>query len=107
MSEMTLSDVLDKALKAEAMRAEAMPTEQDAVRVMFEAYQRLQELGWRPAIYAPKNGSTFDAIEPGSAGIGVCSYMGDWPNGAFWMHEGGDLWPSRPALFRPRQERES
>lgn len=30
-----------------AARAALMPTEQDAISLMFEAYHRLEELGWR------------------------------------------------------------
>ena len=58
-------------------REEDMPTEQDALEVMFEAYQRLKELGWNNAIYCPKDGTMFDAIEAGSTGIHDCSYRGE------------------------------
>src|SRR4051794_19637530 len=79
-------------------RAEKMPDEQAALAQMFEAWLRLKELGWREAIYCPKDGTVFDAIEPGSTGIHDCHYQGDWPKGSWWAHEAGDLWRSRPAL---------
>lgn len=81
-------------------RAEAMPDEQSALVAMHDAYDRLRELGWRQAIYCPKDGTWFDAIEAGSTGIHDCHYHGEWPNGSWWVAEAGDLWPSRPILFR-------
>lgn len=85
----------------QAKRAADMPDEQTALRVMFSAFQRLRELGWREAIYCPKDGTTFDAIEAGSTGIHRCHYSGEWPKGGWWITAHGDQWPSRPILFRP------
>ena len=85
-------------------RAELMPTEQDAIKVMWEGFQRLRELGWREAMYCPKDGSEFDVIEPGSTGIHRCHYSGEWPDGYWWIAEAGDLWPSHPILYRPTAE---
>jgi len=96
-----IKKILEHCEQEEAMRAATMPTEKEALRVMFAGYQRLKELGFREAIYCPKDGSTFDAIEPGSTGIGKCLYMGKWPTGSWWMLDAGDLWPSRPCLYRP------
>ena len=81
-------------------RAELMPDEQAAIRMMFEARQRLMELGWNDAINCPKDGSEFDAIEAGSTGIHRCHYRGKWPSGGWWIADDGDLWPSRPVLYR-------
>ena len=82
---------------AQARRAEQMPDEQAAIRAMFEAWQRLKELGWREAMYCPKDGSYFDVIEPGSTVIHRCNYYGEWPTGSYWID--GDS-PSHPVLFR-------
>lgn len=81
-------------------RAELMPDEPAAIRMMFEAHQRLKELGWNDAIYCPKDGSEFDVIEPGSTGIHRCHYHGEWPTGKWYIAADGDLWPSRPVLYR-------
>lgn len=89
----------DAAEKAKAQRAETMPDEAAAIHVMFDAWQRLKELGWNDAIYCPKDGSHFKAIEPGSTGIHDCSYEGEWPQGSWWIYD-GDVWPSHPILFR-------
>lgn len=88
------------AKAAQARRAERMPDELAALAAMFEAYQRLKELGWNDASYCPKDGSTFKVIEAGSTGIFDCHYSGEWPDGHWWTHDGGDLWPSRPMLFK-------
>lgn len=85
---------------AKARRAEQMPDEQSAISAMFEAWLRLKELGWKEAQYCPKDGSWFDAIEPGSTGVHSTQYTGEWPKGYWWVAEYGDLWPSRPCLFK-------
>lgn len=83
-----------------ARRAAAMPTEADALKAMHDAYTRLKELGFKEAIYSPKDGTVFDAIEPGSTGVHKCVYHGEWPTGGWWWLETGDLWPARPCLYR-------
>lgn len=88
--------------KAKAKRAADMPDEKAAINALGEAFQRLRELGWREAMYCPKDGSTFDAIEAGSTGIHACHYQGEWPDGCWWVEDAGDLWPARPILFRVR-----
>lgn len=91
---------MNEAAVEKIARLKHMPTEQDALRTMFAAYQRLKELGWNDAIYCPKDGSSFDVIEPGSTGIHRAHYSGDWPKGSWWVEDAGDLWPSRPILYR-------
>lgn len=89
---------------ADKASADEMPTEADALMVMFRAWERLKKLGWKEAIYCPKDGTWFDAIEAGSTGIHRCHYEGEWPTGSWWVAEAGDLWPSRPMLWRPAAE---
>lgn len=97
-------DRLTAALEARgAARAALMPTEDDALRLMFEAWQRLRDLGWREINYCPKDGSSFDAIEPGSTGVHRTRYQGEWPSGGWLAEDGGDLWPARPCLYRPTE----
>jgi hypothetical protein len=83
-----------------AGRAARMPDERSAIHAMVEAFMRLKELGWNDAIYCPKDGSSFNVIEPGSTGIFRAHYEGEWPKGSWSLEDGGDLWPSRPILFR-------
>lgn len=85
---------------AERRAAEEMPDEEAALRVMARAHGRLLKLGWRDAIYCPKDGTEFEAIEVGSTGIHRCIYLGKWPRGSWWIIADGDMWPSRPILFR-------
>ncbi|PZT91958.1 hypothetical protein [Sphingomonas sp.] len=87
----------------DAFFAAMMPTERDAIEIFHAAFHRLKALGWREAIYCPKDGSSFDAIEPGSTGIHNTSYQGEWPTGSWWID--GDS-PSRPCLYRPTEAEE-
>lgn len=75
-------------------RAEAMPDEPTALRAMVDAYQRLKELGWRDATYAPKD-EPIEMLEVGSTGI----HRGYRDDIGFWIQD-TDTWPSRPVLFR-------
>ena len=95
-----LMEALDRRDKA---RAALMPDEKSAHSMLFEAWQRLKELGWSEAIYCPKDGTVFDAIEAGTTGVFPCHYEGEWPNGSWWAYDGGELWPSHPILFKLKQ----
>jgi len=93
-------ELLAKMEEAKQRRVALMPDEKSAIHMLFEAWKRLKELGWAEAIYCPKDGSVFDAIEAGSTGIHKCTYEGVWPSGTWWVSAHGDLWPSRPILYR-------
>ena len=81
-------------------RADLMPDEGAAIRMMFDAWQRLRELGWNDAVYCPKDGSIFNAIEAGStdfwyryvgldgAVIGLDRFGASAPIGALLEHFG-------------------
>jgi len=90
----------ERAEEADRKRKELMPDEQTAIRIFFDAWLRLKELGWKEAMYCPKDGSTFEVIEAGSTGIFKCHYEGEWPTGSYWLEDAHDSWPSRPTLFR-------
>lgn len=103
MSELELQTILREASEAKQKRAEDMPTDEDAVRALHRAWLRLKELGWREAMYAPRDGSYFDSIEAGSTGIHntrVMMLAHEHPT--FWVDADGDSWPARPVLFRIR-----
>lgn len=89
-----------EAEQQKADRERLMPTVEAALILMTQAHHRLKELGWREAMYCPKDGSFFEVIEAGSSGIHQCYYHGEWPNG-WWIAADGDLWPSHPILWRP------
>jgi hypothetical protein len=82
-------------------RAERMPTEQDAIDAMWQAYQRLRELGWREAMYMPASNAWFSTVEPGSTGIHETRRD---DSRSYWTSDGGDLWPASPCLFRDRRD---
>jgi hypothetical protein len=81
-----------------AKRAADMPTEEDAARALWSAFQRLRELGWRETCYGPTN-QTVRLIEPGSSGIHEGFRMDPWPEKTWWV--GSEMWPSNPCLFKP------
>lgn len=92
--------VIAAAEAAQAKRAADMPTEEDAARAMWSAWQRLRELGWRETMYGPTN-ERVRTISPGSSGIHIGSRHDPWPEKTWWIEDGGDLWPGNPALFKP------
>lgn len=75
--------------------------EEALLKEMFDKYNGLREFGWADAVYCPKDGTQFLAIEAGSTGVFPCRYQGEWPNGTWWTEAHGDLWPSRPILWKP------
>lgn len=93
------NEISKRADESKAKREADMPTEEDAVRAMWDAYQRLRELGWKETMYlSSEKLGTMRLIEPGSSGIHEGHYEGQWPTGSWWLHHDGDLWPSRPCL---------
>ena len=93
---------------AKERRRSDMPDEGAALSVLCDAWTRLKELGWNPAVYAPKDGSRFQVCEVGSTGIFGCTYSGNWPDGFYMVEDGGDLWPTRSysgMLWRPEPVR--
>lgn len=78
-------------------RKELMPDEESARRMLFDAWHRLKELGWREAMYAPRDeGTEIEVIEVGSTGVHKAVRMMD----GWWIPDSGDLWPCTPTLFR-------
>lgn len=96
--------ITEKLEREDQRRANAMPDTEAALRVMCDSYRRLESLGWKPAIYCPKDGTPFLAIEAGCGKPGICQYHGEWPKGSWFMAEAGDLWPSHPILFKPMEQ---
>lgn len=90
-----------------AARRREMPSEHAALVVMFEAWQRLRELGWRDGMCCPKDGSLFEVCGLGSTGIHKCTYSGEWPDGHAMVQDGGDIYPQNPTglLWRPLKEK--
>lgn len=99
-------EISDEDDRKHAERAERLPDVHAAINAMFDAYDRLRELGWREACYCPKDGTEFEVIEAGSTGIFPCVYEGEWPTGCYWIQEDGGC-PSRPILFRLYPEDEA
>jgi hypothetical protein len=73
--------------------AEEMPH----VHAIADAVRALKALGWREAIYAPRDMTPIWLIEAGSIGV----HEGYRDEGGFWICD-GDSWPSRPVLWMPK-----
>lgn len=80
---------------------ELMPDEDSAIRMMFNAYQRLRALGWKDAVYAPKDGTEFLAIERSSTGKFPTRYIMDG------KYLDNDVSERYFAMFRPIDAREA
>lgn len=89
--------IMAAADAAQQRRTELMPTEQDAAAMLFQAWYRLKELGWRETCYGPTN-ETVQLIEPGSSGIHQGQRWNPWPEKTWWIDGGA---PSNPCLFKP------
>lgn len=76
---------------------EPTPEEKELLVAMFQAYDGLRRLGWREAMYAPADNSTFLSIEAGSTGVYECSRDEER---RFWVYD-GDVWPAHPILWKP------
>lgn len=95
------ADALMARIEADEERRKAtMPDEAAAINALFDAWQRLQDFGWRDCMYCPKDGSVFDVIEAGSTGIFRCTYDKKPATGTFWVQDLSDLCPSHPFMFR-------
>ncbi len=92
--------IIARAKASEEKRKELMPDEDSAIQMLFDAYTRLKDFGWRDAIYCPKDGSRFKVLEAGSTGKHDCIYEGEWPNGRWWIVEDGDMCPTRPIMYK-------
>lgn len=97
------------AKERERKRHELMPDEQAAIKMLWEAHQRLKELGWKEPQYGPKDGTHFKIIELGSTGIFDGAYSGEWPNGHWLSWDDRDSYCSSiaPALIRLYPEDEA
>jgi len=100
LTEAEAAAIWESVERATAERNAKYPDEKACLAAISDAVQRLRDFGWSDAVYCPKDGSVFDVIEAGSTGIHKCSYGGKWPDGSWWIHADGDMWPSRPILYR-------
>lgn len=102
--------ILEECEAQRRRRAELMPDEQAAIGMLYEAYTRLKELGWKNSMHCPVDGKEYRMLEAGCAAAGVghreikrcgnCkAEAGKW----FWMHDAGDWWPANPILFKEKE----
>lgn len=94
--------IWEGARRDKADREARMPDEAAAIRALWDAHQRLKELGWKEPMYCPKDGRHFHIIELGSTGIFEGAYRGEWPNGSWDSWDEHDMYCSSiaPAMFK-------
>jgi hypothetical protein len=78
----------------------ATPFETGELTTMLGCYEKLKTIGWNDIIYCPKDGKHFLSISAGSTGVHECWYDGEWPNGHWWLADGGDVYPAHPILWK-------
>lgn len=76
--------------------------EYELVRELYLAIEKLKDAaGWDYMTSAPTDGTSILCLEGGSSGIHEAKFMdGDW-----WILAHGDLWPSRPILWRAKKKK--
>ncbi len=109
LSEDEAAAIWDSCERAKEKRIADMPDFDKAIGALHNAKTRLGELGWRDAVYCPKNGSSFAIIEYGSTGIFTASYYGKWPEGHLIYddcvgHPKGCMWKPIEALTEQEAE---
>lgn len=62
-----------------AKRAADMPTEENAMAAMQGAFDRLKDLGWKEAMYCPKDGTLLDARRRRSVALPACAVQAHGP----------------------------
>jgi hypothetical protein len=80
------------------------PEERELLEQIAQAVEGLRCLGWSDAVYCPKDGKLFLAVEAGCTAVYPASYRGEWPDGKWWIYHAGDAWPARPILYIPMRE---
>lgn len=81
-------------------------TDENAIRLLRYAYNKLVKLGFDDICFAPKDGSIFEAIELYHFDIRRCKYIGDEGQGRYWMSDNDNVWPAHPILWRPIKDTE-
>ncbi len=100
-------EIMSRIDAAKAKRAADMPTSEDAVRVLWDAWYRLKELGWQDPRYAPIDGRTKKVIELGSTGMhnGTCEPKEGREGGKWWwVHDEHDTYPCTPIFYLPDEQ---
>lgn len=101
-------ELLERVSETKRRRAATYPTTEHCIRAIFDACQRLEELGWKRAEYAFPDRKEKFTISLGSTGIhkAYCEARTSPPisNGNWWWHRSeGDLWPHDPIYYRDSQ----
>ena len=99
LRESEANEIMARIEASNKRRAELMPTEKDAAKMLFEAWYRLKELGWKETCYGPTNQPVL-VVEPGSSGLHKAIRHEPWPEKTWWSFD-SEMYPMNPCLFRP------
>lgn len=96
--QLALGKILAEAQIRRRERADHLPTTNHCVVALLQTVERLREIGWRDACYAPKDRS-FDAIVMGGSGVHRCQWLGGTAGGWF-IEDTNDWWPAQIVVWR-------
>lgn len=82
---------------AKAQRAEAMPTAQDALRLLIQAKERLNELGWREGNFCIRANDECAVAQTGSTGM----WKGWLDDERKYVHHGDSVNSPRDVWLKP------
>lgn len=96
-------EIMARVEAAKTLRAERMPTEEAAVKALWDAWYRLKELGWKDAQHAQPRTEPYLVVEVGSSGIhrATCQVRpSDKNRECWWWTCDDEIYPSNPILYR-------
>jgi hypothetical protein len=97
--DLDIQKILWQACEEKQERAKKLPTEDDCIEMMIQCRLRLEELGWKPGEYAPRDGREFIGINAGFRGPSVCIKLGD----GYFTADSGNWFPHpRPLVFKEK-----
>ena len=97
-----ISKILMTAQLRRKERAEHLPTTDHCTVALLQVMERLRELGWRDAEYAPRDRS-FNAIVLGGSGVHRCMWIGG-TTGGYFIEEAHAWWLARIVVWKEISE---
>ena len=97
-----ISTILMTAQLRRKERAEHLPTTDHCTVALLQVVERLRELGWQAAEYAPRNRS-FNAVVLGGSGVHRCMWIGG-TTGGWFLEDDHDWWPARIVVWKEISE---
>jgi len=96
---MQLMTKIKTRMDAQRKRAKADYT----MQLIEQLLEDMRQAGWRDVVSCPKDGRVFEAWKPQHPKWYICSYEGDWPDGRFYHHVNGVMFPDLPGPVMYRE----